>query len=96
MTRAKTIEAIKGLEPQLRSLGVRSLSVFGSVLRDEARDASDLDLVAEFDLPHTADQYFQTLFLIEDSLGVHVDLAEPHTLHPAIRQQVLSEALRVA
>lgn len=72
------------------------MSLFGSVLRDEATDASDLDLVAEFAPPHTADQYFQTLFLIEDSLGIHVDLAEPHTLHPSIRQRILSEALRVA
>lgn len=65
-------------------------------MRNQARPESDLDLVAEFTPPHTADQYFQTLFLIEDSLGIHVDLAEPHTLHPSIRDQVLAEALRLA
>lgn len=96
MTRQRAEEEIGRLQPRLRSLGVRSVSIFGSVLRDEAHETSDLDLIAEFAPPHTADQYFQTLFLIEDALGVHVDLAEPHTLHPAIRDRVLAEAHRVA
>ena len=96
MTRERATEEIRRLEPQLRRFGVRTLSIFGSVLRDEAKESSDLDLVAEFDPPPTADQYFQTLFLIEVTLGVHIDLAEPHTLHPLIRQRVLTEALRVA
>ena len=90
------MEALERLTPELRRLGVRSLSIFGSVARNEAQSSSDLDLVAEFAPPHTADQYFQTLFLVEDALGVHVDLAEPHTLHPAIRERVLAEAVRVA
>ena len=96
MTRDEAREGIARLEPRLRGLGVRSLAIFGSVLRDEADEASDLDIVVEFEPPHTADQYFQTLFLIEDALGVPVDLAEPHTLHPSIRTRVLAEAMRVA
>jgi len=96
MTRAEAIRGLTELKPALEDLGVRSVSIFGSVLRDEAKVTSDLDLVAEFAPPHTAKQYFDTLFLIEDTLGVHVDLAEPHTLHPNIREQVLREALKVA
>ena len=96
MTKREATEAIQELGPELRPLGVRSLALFGSVPRDEATDASDLDLVAEFEPPHTADQYFKTLFMLEDRLGVRVDLAEPHTLHPAIREHVLAEAKRVA
>jgi len=82
--------------PELRQLGVQGLSVFGSVARDEATETSDLDLIAEFVQPITFRRYFDVLFLIEDSLGVHVDLAEPQTLHPMIRQRVLDEALKVA
>ena len=54
MTRHEACDAIAKLKPELRDLGVRSVSIFGSVLRDEAREASDLDLVAEFDPPHTS------------------------------------------
>lgn len=96
MTRNEVEIAIKRLEPELRTLGVRTLSLFGSVLRGEETPTSDIDLVAQFSPPHTAKQYFDTLFLIEDALGVHVDLPEPETLHPAIRDRILSEACRVA
>lgn len=96
MTRSEAVGALQGLEPELRKLGVRSISLFGSVLRNEAKPQSDLDLIVEFDPPHTAQQYFDTLFLIEDSLGVSVDLAEPGTLHPSIRDRILTEAQRVA
>jgi predicted nucleotidyltransferase len=57
MTKAEAIEALLLLEPRLRELGVRSISLFGSVLRDEAPPPSDLDLIAEFERPHTAEQY---------------------------------------
>jgi len=75
---------------------VRSLSIFGSVARNEAKKSSDLDLIAEFEPPHTFRQYIDTLLLIEDRLHIHVDLAEPHTLHPKIRERVLAEALKIA
>ena len=35
----------------LQSMGVKSLALFGSVVRDEATEASDVDLLAEFGQP---------------------------------------------
>ncbi len=95
MKRDEAIQRLRTLRPQLDRLGVRSLHLFGSVARD-ARDASDLDLIVEFDGPSTVERYFGTLFLIEDELGVRVDLAQPNTLHPLIREGVLREAVPVA
>ena len=68
------------------------MALFGSVMRNEAGPNSDLDILAEFEVPHTAEQYFQALFLIEDSLGAVVDLADPSSLHPAIRDKVIADA----
>lgn len=82
--------------PELRKFGVRSLSLFGSVARDEATDASDLDLLVEFEGARTSERFFGTLFLIEESLGVKVDLAQPDTLHRIIKERVLDGALKVA
>lgn len=42
-----TIKIIKMHETALRALGVRRLSLFGSVSRDEATSASDLDVLIE-------------------------------------------------
>ncbi|MBB1247501.1 MULTISPECIES: nucleotidyltransferase family protein [unclassified Rhizobium] len=44
MNRDVVIEKLKALEPRLRNLGVGGLYLFGSVARDEAGPASDIDL----------------------------------------------------
>jgi len=51
MRRARALQIIAEHEADLRSLGVRSLSIFGSVARDEAEPESDIDLLVEFDRP---------------------------------------------
>ena len=52
MRRAEVIAVISAhREEMARRFGVRSLSLFGSVARDEARPDSDDDLVVEFEGP---------------------------------------------
>lgn len=69
--------------------------VFGSVLRGEDKDGSDLDLLVD-PLPGV------TLFdlgglqvELEEMLGVPVDLLTPGDLPPKLRQKVLLEAVSV-
>jgi len=44
MDKAFVIQTLKRHEAELRGLGVERLSIFGSTARDEATDASDVDL----------------------------------------------------
>ncbi|MFI5385081.1 MAG: nucleotidyltransferase family protein [Fimbriimonadales bacterium] len=96
MKRDEAVAKLKEIEPELRNLGVRSLSIFGSVANERAKDLSDLDLIVEFEPPRGFDKYFDVLFFIEERLGVHVDLAQPDTLHPLLRDRILREAVKVA
>jgi len=48
MDRSTALSILKRYEPELRSLGVRSLSVFGSTARDAANDLSDIDVAVKF------------------------------------------------
>ena len=77
-----------------RRYGVRELSVFGSVLRDEVRDDSDLDLLVLFQ-PKAA-VGFMTLGRMEREfesiLGRRVDLVPKDGLKPVIRDEVLASA----
>ncbi|MFW5454072.1 nucleotidyltransferase family protein [Thioalkalivibrio sulfidiphilus] len=66
--------------------------VFGSVLRGEDQEDSDLDLLVDaepgatlFDLGGLQDE-------LETLLGIHVDLLTPDDLPPAFRAKVLAEA----
>jgi predicted nucleotidyltransferase len=96
MRRADVVRVLAQHKVELDGFGIRSLSVFGSVARDEAHDASDLDLLVEYAEPVTFDRYFGLLLFLEDLFGVGVDLVIPETLRPRIRPAVLAEAVRVA
>jgi predicted nucleotidyltransferase len=43
------ISVLRAHDAELREAGIRHLSVFGSVARGDARDASDVDLAADLD-----------------------------------------------
>ncbi|MCC7014260.1 MAG: nucleotidyltransferase family protein [Planctomycetes bacterium] len=80
-----------------REFGVRELSVFGSVLRDDFRPDSDVDFLVEF-LPDQRVSLFTLIRLqhrLEDVLGRRVDLVPRDGLKPAVRAEVLAKARRV-
>lgn len=83
-------------QSEVKSYGVRSLAVFGSVARNEATVTSDIDFLVEFSGQVTFDRYMDFKFYLEDNLGRKVDLVSPQMLKPQIRQTILSEAVHVA
>lgn len=79
-----------------RRYQVRELAVFGSALRDDFRNDSDIDILVEFD-PEARFGLFTFFALrkeLSDLLGRSVDLGEKRSLKPAIRDNVLT-TLRV-
>ena len=80
--------------------GVTSLALFGSFARDsfardQATDASDIDILVRFDGPATSKSYFGVLFYLEDLLGRRVDLVTGKALRPQFRHYVEREAVHV-
>jgi uncharacterized protein len=79
----------------IRSFGVQSLALFGSVARDEATEASDLDFLVEFEGSATFDRYMDLKFFLEDLFGKPVDLVTRRSLKPQIAESVLEESISV-
>jgi uncharacterized protein len=96
MKRDEVIAILKQYEQPLKSFGIKSLAIFGSVARDEAHSESDVDILVEFSEPPTFDRYMDLKFYLEDRLGQSVDLVSQKMLKPQIRQAVEKEAIRVA
>jgi uncharacterized protein len=95
--RDAAIAAIRAHLPELRrQFHVRDLAVFGSVARDEATAASDVDVLVQFDGPTTFDAYFGVKEELEKLLGTPVDLATPPMLKPRVKLEVDREAVRVS
>lgn len=51
MRRQEAFLVLANNQNTLKTFGVKSLMIFGSVARDEARTDSDVDLLVEFDRP---------------------------------------------
>jgi predicted nucleotidyltransferase len=75
--------------------GVRRLSLFGSVARDEAGPVSDVDVLVDFGQPPSFRQYMGTKFYLEDLFGCKVDLVTQGTLKPRAVPYVERESITV-
>jgi predicted nucleotidyltransferase len=78
-----------------KKFGVKSLSLFGSVARNEATSDSDVDLLVEFNRPVGYFGLFALQDYLEKLLGCPVDLGTPNSLKPYMRERVMAEAIHV-
>ena len=96
----KRNEVLRILREQSSDLAGRypiaSLSLFGSVARDEAGTDSDVDLLVEFKSSVGLFEFIELQQRLETILGCKVDLGTPRSLKPRLKEQVLREAIRVA
>ncbi len=72
--------------------GLRRLGVFGSTARDEAGDASDVDIVFESETPDLLRTSRMRLEL-EERLGCHVDIIRlRERMNPRLRARIERDA----
>ena len=93
MLLADVLRLIAAHRAELVTYGAESLSVFGSVARDEAGPDSDVDLLVEIKRPMGLFGFVRLQRYLEEILGRPVDLATPDMIEPAMREQVFQEAV---
>jgi len=93
LTREEAIQRLQTVESEIRRLGVRRLALFGSVLRNEARPDSDVDVLVEFTpAEKTFDRFMALADLLENTLGHPVEVVTTEALSPFIGPYILAEA----
>jgi len=76
-----------------RDRGIRRLALFGSVLRDDFRPESDIDVLVEFESGvRVGLRFFEMERELSDLFGRKVDLNTPGFLSKYFRDRVLREA----
>jgi len=87
------IQNAKGQILQLaEQRGVCHVRLFGSMVRDEARDNSDVDLLVELKPGCSGFALGGFLMDVSDLLHRKVDVVTEKALHPSIKDAVLREA----
>jgi predicted nucleotidyltransferase len=97
MNRNSAMAALKEQAGAIKALGATELYLFGSVVRDQASAESDLDLFLEYD----RDSRFSLIQLVgikqllEQRLGITVDVTTRDSLDPLLRDRIEALAERV-
>ena len=97
MNRAEAIDRLRDHADAIKACGATSLYLFGSSIRNEARSDSDLDLFVDYD-PAKKFSLFDLVGikqLLEDELGMSVDVTTRDSLHPMLRAEIEKSATRV-
>jgi predicted nucleotidyltransferase len=97
MNRTQTIAKLKSYADPIKALGATSLFLFGSTARNENNSDSDLDLFVDYDSTgkFNALDLVDIKFLLEDRLGIEVDITTRDSLHPMLRDDIEKSAVRV-
>jgi predicted nucleotidyltransferase len=96
MERDKILALLKRRKRRLKKFGIHSLSIFGSVARDQAQKDSDVDILVDFEKPVGLFEYARLKMYLEDVLERPVDLVTPEALRQELREDILREAIRAA
>ena len=79
-------------QDEIKGFGVLRCGLFGSYVRNEASDNSDIDILVEFN-PDKKNyrNYIRLVFFLEKLLGMPVDIVTKESLSPYIGPHILRE-----
>ena len=93
MDKSAIITRIKAYRATLEARGITHVYLFGSVLRGEANDQSDVDLFFDHAIPSlSAFDYIGLKQLAQDILPFKVDFIERTCLDPLLRPRIEASA----
>jgi predicted nucleotidyltransferase len=88
----EVLTIIRNHQQEIRDLGVRRCGFFGSFVREQNTEQSDIDILVEFEPGQkTFDNFMQLAFFLEELLGREVDLVTAESLSPYIGPHILKE-----
>jgi predicted nucleotidyltransferase len=95
--RDRIVAVLRKRQKELRGrFGVKSLALFGSAARDNARKGRDIDLLVEFDRPVGFFMFCEVQDFLSDALGgAEVDLVLRHAVIDDLKDIIYGGAVDV-
>ena len=81
--------------PLLRKYEVKKASLFGSIVRDEANEESDIDILLELPKKASLLDLAGLKVELEETIGKKVDLVEYCTIKPSLKEFILKEQVGI-
>ena len=97
MKRDEIVSRIRKHAAAIRAEGATALYLFGSIARDEADAKSDIDLFVDYD-PSSRFSLLNVSgirLIVMQEVGRDVDITTRDSLHPRLKDRILTESVRV-
>ena len=94
MTKEEIKKIIRENKEILQKYKVKSISIFGSYVRNEQKEDSDIDLLVEFE-EDTYHSFINLIFSLENLFKKEVTVVSKEDLSPYIQPYVLKEAEKI-
>lgn len=96
----KSLDAIKEILAKHKSIlhekySVANIGIFGSYVREEQKETSDVDILVEFDKPVSLLQIVSLENYLSDILGIKVDVVPKKNIRKELKDHILKEAVLV-
>ena len=79
----------------LRNNELSKAALFGSIVRDEMSELSDIDILIEFKGTKSLLDLAGLKIELEEKLDCKVDVITYNSLHPLLKNQILAEQLEI-
>ncbi len=90
------LRVLKELKPEINAkYKVKEIGIFGSFVREEQSETSDIDILVEFEAPIGLFKFLELEEYLESRLGRKVDLVSKKELKPRIGRYILKEVLMI-
>lgn len=96
----KTIEEISKILKENEDIlkekfKIKKIGIFGSYVRREQKEDSDLDILVEFEDPVSLFEFMDVEDFLTQILGVKVDLVSKNALKPRIGKHILEDVVYI-
>jgi predicted nucleotidyltransferase len=90
----RILKTLSELKPELKPrYKVKEIGVFGSFVRGEQTEASDVDILVELEEPIGFFKFLELEEYLASRLGLKVDLVSKKALKPTIGRYILEEVV---
>lgn len=93
--RTRVEEIKQKILPILEKYNIKRAGLFGSYVRGDMREDSDIDILVEIEEDISLLDFVGIKIEIEETLGKKVDLVEYNTIKPLIREKIIKEQVGI-
>jgi hypothetical protein len=94
LTKDEILRKLEESREEIEKYGVRRIGLFGSYVRNEQKENSDVDLLVEFDEGEKSfGNYMDLKIFLEDLFGCRVDLVIAEDVKPLLRPDIMREVV---